>query len=65
MPGQHTWVLHNYVPQSVVDHKITVTRSNALVQFALLSFALALVWATLRAMMKQQAEATKRRGIGR
>lgn len=60
LPGQHTWVLHNYVPQSVVDHKITVTRSNALVQFALLSFALALVWATLRAMMKQQAEATKR-----
>ncbi len=60
IPGQHVWVLHNYVPQAVVDSKVEVTRSNALVQFALLSFALALVWATLRSMMKQQAEATKR-----
>ena len=58
--GQRAWMLHNYVSKATVDHKVAVTRSNALVQFALLSFALALVWATLRSMMKQQIKATKR-----
>ena len=58
--GQGDWMLHNYVSKATVDHKVEITRSNALVQFALLSFALALVWATLRSMMKQQLQATKR-----
>ncbi|MBK9521092.1 MAG: EAL domain-containing protein [Rhodocyclaceae bacterium] len=59
-PGPHSWVLYNYVAKSKLEEKLSSTRSNALVQFALLSFALALVWATLRSMVRQQNEATRR-----
>ncbi len=54
LPGDHTWILHNYVPQALFDAARQSAFRHTALQIAALSVVLALLWLSVHASLKAQ-----------